>query len=299
MICLALRLLLAEIIFQKLQLSVSSTGQDDSVSIDQRVVAASLRFSLNCEDIAYSSVLPIKLAATQSKQTIDHWVGQLTENRYPPLEILNTDFNVQDLNVLVWLGTSVTEISSGRLLFCVQPVGLAAWLKAWLIQSDNLLRSTIARMDSSFPPELASCPFAERLRVHPLVLVQCLYARCYDLGQAAVEHPENGLSQRQQKMSRVENALLLWGHERPIGQEERTVLSSLIALIDQVAEPCSPSKRIWELALNLTTVTYTWLDRCESSDHLTPGQRILLRAVEKALCSLLRCKFDYPLPKSL
>ena len=298
----ALRSLLANALYRETQVlltDILDSPFGDEVGLLSVVeVFESLQLKLNSDGVVYVSALPLRIAAGRCLMDRSQVLLFLTQKFRENQRILQSDLDAEDLvnrANQVWLYTDIELLPAGQLQFRVTWEGQFLWLRSWSQQSESDARSTIpgaqacqakigCRPDSS----------AQRLGLHPIVVMQYIYSRCHHLSQRA----SASLAWGNLMEAKVLEDLRGIQKERWTA-EDRTTLRLLIHLVDQLADPNSSPSSLMAWGYRLATAADDWLSQLPGISFTTLGQIVLLTGVQRVFYTLLKIRFGYALPQSL
>jgi hypothetical protein len=201
----------------------------------------------------------------------------------------------EDLATALWSWIQVEEHPSGLLRFSLAAPGVLLWLQYWNQQPAEELAAALAQEVISVNINQVSSSTARRLQLHPTVLIQYLYARCYQLRQVNCrDHLGPGAA----KSPSLETEPLQ-REEIHFNQADWPVLQRLIHLVDHLETTSLKPEGLWKLALDLAEATDIWLGEWSTTSFACPNQWMILSGIEQALFCFMKHKLGLPLPKGL
>jgi len=228
-------------------------------------------------------------------------VQQLTERTADPSPTVpsptvpSPTLSSEDLATALWSWIQVEAHPSGLLKFSLAAPGVLLWLQYWNQQPADQVTAALAEELISVNMDKFSSSTARRLQMHPIVLLQYLYARCYQLRQVNCQENLGPGAAKPSSLAREPRQQ----EEIHLHQADWAVLQRLIHLVDHLETTSLQPEGLWQLALGLAEATDSWLGEWPATSFACPNQWMILSGIEQALFCLIKHKLGQPLPKGL
>jgi hypothetical protein len=260
------------------------------------LTVTSLRLETGKTGIAYRSSLLQRLTTTCPPADLDGLKTALM-NAWPgQVRSASPALSAADLATALWSWIRLEAHPSGQLRLALATSGVVLWLWHWNRQSAESLCAALPRQVLAVNTDKFPSSTAQRLQLHPAVLIQYVYARCYQL---RLSHSRETIGSEETTSSTALDTKPPPGENLSFSPADGAALQPLIHLVDQLEVTALNPEGLWKLGLGLAEATDLWLEEWPTTRAASPAQWMILRGIERALFYFMKHKFDHPLPITL